>query len=70
MTKLSAIKGQHTPDTHLAGQLIGFLGPLISRCDHGGKAPLASLLLIVFRIRLWGRGNGSIQISKTPHGNK
>lgn len=53
MSKVSIIKDTSEPrDSHLAGQLVGCLGPLVGRCDHGWEAPLALLLFTVFCIAL------------------
>lgn len=53
MSKVSLIKDpSEARDSHLAGQLVGCLGPLVGRCDHGWEAPLALLLFTVFWIAL------------------
>lgn len=53
MSKVSIIKDPSEPrDSHLAGQLVGCLGPLVGRCDHGWEAPLALPLFAVFCIAL------------------
>lgn len=57
-------------DTHLAGQLVGFLGSLISRRDHGWKAPFAPLLLIVFCILLLDRINISTRTNMISDKNE
>lgn len=53
MSTFSIIKGTcELGDSHLAGQLVGCLGPLVGRGDHGWKAPLALLLFTVFCVPL------------------
>lgn len=53
MSKVSIIKDTNDPrDSHLASQLVGCLGPLVGRCNHGWEAPLALLLFTVFCIAL------------------
>lgn len=44
--------------THITGDIIGFLGHLVSRCDHSRKASFASLLLIFLSVgKLRGQTN-------------
>lgn len=57
-------------DTHLAGQLVGFLGSLIGGGDHGWEAPLTPLLLIVFCIFLLVRPKVSMRSNTTLGENK
>lgn len=53
MSKVSIMENTREPrDSHLAGQLVGCLGPLVGRCNHGWEAPLALLLFAVFWIAL------------------
>lgn len=53
MSKVSIRENTSEPrDSHLAGQLVGCLGPLVGRCDHGWETPLALLLFTVFCIAL------------------
>lgn len=53
MSKVSIIKGtRELGDSHLAGQPVGRLGPLVGRGDHGWEAPLALLLFVVFCVPL------------------